>query len=366
MTEFTLHQSVEAALRKPTPSTDERIEAFLHTQGPRYLVGQNAESLAALEWLPFHGVIDDRAAPNTTWHKLPLVPMRAVPTEAWVLNCSTSIAPINVLNALNTAGLNKHLNLFDLLQHPSTPSTLRPSFLTEQTRDYTQHWKDWEHLYQRLADEASQRTLEDVLRFRLTADPRYMQNYHVRFQDQYFEDFLHLHHEVFVDAGGFDGDTTEEFCNRDPHYRKVFLIEPAATNMAAAKRRLANHRDIEFIEQGLSDQAANLSFDPEQGSASTVQAQGKHTIQVNTLDTLVQEPVTFIKMDLEGWELHALAGCKEHIQRHRPKLAISVYHQASHFREVLHTVLNMVPDYTVRLRHYTQGWSETVMFFTCE
>jgi hypothetical protein len=69
-------------------------------------------------------------------------------------------------------------------------------------------------------------------------------------------------------------------------------------------------------------------------------------------------------MDLEGWELRALAGCRQHIKNHKPKLAISVYHKASHFREVMDWVLSIHPNYTVRLRHYTQGWSETVMFFT--
>lgn len=136
--------------------------------------------------------------------------------------------------------------------------------------------------------------------------------------------------------------------------------------MAAARKRLAMQRDIVFMNMGLSDSAGELSFDPDAGSASSVSTGGTEKIVVNTLDATVHEPVTFIKMDLEGWELHALAGCREQIKQNKPKLAISVYHHASHFREVIQWVLSIHPDYRVRLRHYTQGWSETVMFFTCD
>ncbi len=68
-------------------------------------------------------------------------------------------------------------------------------------------------------------------------------------------------------------------------------------------------------------------------------------------------------MDLEGWELKALQGCREHILEDYPKLAISVYHSASDFWKVHQAIMAVRDDYSVYLRHYTEGWSETVMFF---
>ena len=38
-----------------------------------------------------------------------------------------------------------------------------------------------------------------------------MQDYTIKIDDQYMEDFLKLKKEVFVDAGGFDGDSTQNF-----------------------------------------------------------------------------------------------------------------------------------------------------------
>ena len=133
--------------------------------------------------------------------------------------------------------------------------------------------------------------------------------------------------------------------------------------MLAAKQRLQGYRSIDFLQLGLSDSNGELDFDPLAGSASAVGQTGSHKISVCTLDSQRAGPVSFIKMDLEGWELNALEGCKNHIAQHQPKLAIAVYHQACHFRQVWKYVRALNKNYKVYLRHYTQGWSETVMFF---
>jgi len=96
---------------------------------------------------------------------------------------------------------------------------------------------------------------------------------------------------------------------------------------------------------------------------SAVTSGAGEDVPVTTLDLAVAEPVSLIKMDLEGWEMKALAGGERHIRQDRPKLAIAVYHSASDFRDVWRYARSIHPDYKVYLRHYTQGWSETVMFF---
>ena len=62
-------------------------------------------------------------------------------------------------------------------------------------------------------------------------------------------------------------------------------------------------------------------------------------------------------------ELHAIEGASSKIQNEHPKLAIACYHKASHFWEILHKILNLNKNYKVYLRHYTQGWSETIIYF---
>ena len=68
-------------------------------------------------------------------------------------------------------------------------------------------------------------------------------------------------------------------------------------------------------------------------------------------------------MDLEGWEMNALQGSRGHIKLDRPKLAIAVYHHAKDLRLTYEYINKFDHEYKLYLRHYTQGWSETVMYF---
>ncbi len=68
-------------------------------------------------------------------------------------------------------------------------------------------------------------------------------------------------------------------------------------------------------------------------------------------------------MDLEGWEAQALEGSANIIKQNKPKLAIAVYHSSKDYISLYDYIMNINPDYNVYMRHYTEGWSETIMFF---
>lgn len=347
-------------------SAADAANAFFTPDRPagRFLLGRN-ENAAALLGNPaiaalVDGIVDDHAAASV-WCGKPVLRADDVPAPALVVNCSMSISPVSASRRLLALGL-APLHYADLLQ--ARPDLVpRPWFVADMRTDLQAHGSEWTALAERLADDASRAVLRDLIAYRTSADPCHMERYSVRLDEQYFEEFMPVHGETFVDAGGFDGDTTEQFCRRDPAYRGVFLFEPSVANIARARARLAGCRDIRFIDMGVSDVAGTLSFDPDSGSASAVSAAGTVAIPVTTIDDCIEEPVSFIKMDLEGWEMRALAGARRHIRTGHPKLAIAVYHRAADFREVPSFVLGLRNDYDVYLRHYSQGWSETVMFF---
>jgi len=166
-----------------------------------------------------------------------------------------------------------------------------------------------------------------------------------------------------TDGGGFNGDTANKFCLRYPDYRKIFFFEPSYTNIKAARDMLRNQRDVEFIQMGLSNTLGTSYFDSHAGSASAISDHGSEKIDVTCLDQHISDTITFIKMDLEGWELLALRGAVNHIVRDHPTLAISVYHKAGDFWRIYEFVTQVRNDYKVYLRYYSEGWSETVMFF---
>ena len=354
---------LEQALSRPAPDL-EASNAFLdsHRTEPRYAIGRNADSLTLHRLAPLDGIIDDYATQGELWHGIPLVHADSALKQGRVANCSTSIRPLDALERLRAAGFRTIASLAGIVQAAGGALPL-PSFVEAQRREMRDHADAWQSIHDELADDVSKQTLLDVLRFRLTADPGYMRDYRVRIEQQYFEDFMAYGGEVFVDAGGFDGDTAEAFATRYPDYRRILLFEPSDRNMAAARRRLSAFRDVAFYPFGLSDAPGRLRFDPGSGSASAISDSGEGEIAVETLDAAIDEPVTFIKMDLEGWELRALEGAKRHVRDDHPKLAIAAYHDAADLRRIRALVSSLRQDYQVFLRHYTQGWSETVLYF---
>jgi hypothetical protein len=74
------------------------------------------------------------------------------------------------------------------------------------------------------------------------------------------------------------------------------------------------------------------------------------------------EPVTFIKMDVEGAEPLALRGASRIIRSQKPRLAVCVYHHFSHLWEVPGMIHELVPEHRIYLRHHTNLEYETVCY----
>lgn len=103
-----------------------------------------------------------------------------------------------------------------------------------------------------------------------------------------------------------------------------------------------------------SGQLQSLSL---QASAS------ENSVPVVALDSyLAGERATFVKADVEGMEMALLQGARETIIRHRPKLAICVYHYPSDIPEITNYIRALVPDYQFALRHHSPQLMETVLY----
>ena len=331
--------------------------------GRRYLFGRNENSVALAKVIDIDYFIDDYAEQGTIWNGKPVVNSGAVPKQAIIVNCVYNSRPMTAHERIKSLGVSGVLAYSDLINGYPDLIPL-PNFIADTRADFQQNQSRWEALSSALADAQSRQVLDDVLSFRLTGDCTFMSPYSFRPREQYFEDFLGLgENDIFVDAGGYDGDTTEEFCRRYPGYKKVYLFEPSMNNLTNAKTRLKDYRNIEFVQLGVSDTEEKVFFNPDGGSASCISLAGSCQIDVTTLDRYVDKKVTFIKMDLEGWEIKALQGAKNHIVEDFPALAIAVYHNASDFWRIFEYVISLRKDYKVFLRHYTESWTETIMYF---
>jgi len=169
--------------------------------------------------------------------------------------------------------------------------------------------------------------------------------------------------EIFVDAGAYDGDTLMEFLDRTGgKFAKIFSFELDKDNFLRLEHTVdeleASIRDkITLCPVGLADEEKEIRYEKGggQGLNSCVieGGRGMNVGRIARLSELLKgEAVTFMKMDIEGFEMKALRGAEEMIRRHRPKLAVCVYHRPEHLWEVPLFLKKTVPDYKLYLRHH--------------
>lgn len=327
-----------------------------------FLLGRNELASQLSAKTKAIAIIDD-FTDETCWNGLPIVKLANIEKtdHVLVISCSLAVRPVSAIESIKQFNFD-YITFLDLYNDARLALAL--PFFDDARRDYLGNQKQYDWLRSMLNDEQSKKVFDDLVNFRNTGSFEYMKNYSVDILGQYFSKVIqYSENEVFIDAGAYDGQTSSEFIKHCPNYKSVYLFEPSKQNIDKAKNNLADYRNMNFIEKGLSNKAEVLRFHSNNGSASSIADDGDIEIQVDSLDNLVQEKVTFIKMDIEGAESLAIEGAKNHILNDHPKMAIAVYHKADDLWKIPQQVLAIRDDYDLYLRHYTEGTDETVMYF---
>jgi FkbM family methyltransferase len=219
--------------------------------------------------------------------------------------------------------------------------------------------------WRKLADPGSRRSFLSVLLYRLTWDSRWLDPVRLPYRDMYFfTDALLLGEgEVLVDGGAFDGDTAAAFLARTAGtHRHIHAFEADPVNLAPLRRRLAGMPRTTIHPVGLWSRSDTLRFSSGQGPGGRLGEGGDVAVPVRALDDLDLGPVTLIKLDIEGAEVPALEGAAETIRRHRPKLAVAVYHALEDFGMIPALIERLRPGSRYRLRHHSPLHHDTVLY----
>nr|WP_325212014.1 FkbM family methyltransferase [uncultured Oscillibacter sp.] len=227
-------------------------------------------------------------------------------------------------------------------------------------------------LYDTLADDKSRETLVSVLKGRLSGELAYFQGCCV--PDQYYpSDVIHLSEgEVMVELGSYDGGTLLEFIQRCPGYRAAYCFEPDVKLQpqlkAIEKQQAAQGKQVHVIPKGAWDCSTVLNLSSEGTSKGNTrildrgELERSYTIETAAVDEVVTEPVSYMKMDIEGAEMRALHGAEKQIRENHPKLAVCVYHKNEDILEIWDYLRKLVPEYRFYLRHHTMAGAETVLY----
>ena len=334
---------------------------FLSNDKPRYVLGRNEYAVSIANEVDIVGFIDDFTNEATFLGK-PVIKTKDIPPNSLVVSAVVYGRPLIALNKLKNRNL-PCLDYFAFGKY-SELNIKEPDALKGFAEDFQKNLAKYRWIYERLNDKKSKDLMSKLLNFRISRDLIYMEGIPFAQEFQYFEDFLNLQPgEVFIDVGGYDGQTSKDFIKRCPEYKSVHFFEPDPANFSEAKKNLSGYKSIFFYPIGLADKNDILRMDSGSGSSSKICEIGDIKINVDTIDNLIAEQITFIKMDIEGAEGLALKGTENHILQDHPKLAVCCYHKFDDFWRLPSQILSVRDDYNVYLRHYTEGITETVMFF---
>ena len=121
--------------------------------------------------------------------------------------------------------------------------------------------------------------------------------------------------------------------------------------------------NVNLIQAGLWNETTTLRFHAGGVGTSFLSNDGEIAVPVVTLDSIVKdEPVAFIKMDIEGSEMQALRGAANIIRRDKPLCAICIYHKPGDMLEISSYLKQLVPEYQFAIRHYAVTADETVLY----
>lgn len=333
---------------------------FIYSKRPKYVLGRNEFAASIAQQVAIDGFIDDFTT-ETSWHNKPIVPIQHVPKNAIVAISVVYGRPLTAINRVKEFNLD-YIDYFALKKY-SNLNLLQLSYLEGFEVDFRNNLQLYENTHNLLCDAESKKQFLDILTFRLTYDLEFMKNFKNIQDQQYFESFININdNAVFVDIGGFDGCTTYTFIQKCPHYTSIYFFEPDIHNLQKAQNLLVSYPGIYYYQLGLSNKAEKLHF-TNSGASSKIDHNGEITIHTDTLDNLISEPCTYIKMDVEGWEEKVIEGAQHTILNYKPQLAVCVYHKCDDLWKIPQQILSIRDDYKIYLRHYTEGITETVMYF---
>ena len=201
---------------------------------------------------------------------------------------------------------------------------------------------------------------------------RPLKSFHVDHDNMFFEPELIAidKDEVFVDCGAMDMSTSLEFAylSKDS-FRRIVAFDPDPICAEVCRDNLqffskAKRDSVVFLPYGLSDTDSMAPFERavEIGN-SRISPDGKENAPVRKLDDIEEcRDMTFLKVHTEGSEAAVLRGASETIERNRPKIAVSCYHNLQEMFEIPLLLRQLVPEYEMYMRHYSSGTSESVLY----
>lgn len=219
------------------------------------------------------------------------------------------------------------------------------------------HIDDYRWLYQHLKDYRSKKLLFAILYNWYDYDFTTLKELMDQTYCHYFDlDIVTCDQEILVDVGAYIGDSTLDFIHSYglDAYQKIYCYEMTDETFLNLQTNVKDYPNIVCCKKAVTDRQEVVSMDTNRvnASANVLVDNGNTFVETVTLDDDISEPITMVKMDIEGAETKALLGCRRHIVEDHPKLLLSVYHNHEDLWKIPKMIEEICPGYEFYLRFY--------------
>ena len=225
---------------------------------------------------------------------------------------------------------------------------------------YHAHLSELEQARALLSDALSRTIFDEVIAYKLSGKLEHLR----RAISDRAEDFATFvcpdELRVAVDLGAYDGDTVRELLSLRTKGSPltVYALEPDPKSFAKleAYAKEETRAKVSPICACAWDKEETLAFDGSHNRNASVLSARSHVLMgrpakslavaAKRLDDLVgNEPIDYIKFDVEGSEKEAIAGAKRTIEQNLPTLLVSLYHRSEDLFSLPLLLKAHFPDY---------------------
>lgn len=219
-----------------------------------------------------------------------------------------------------------------------------------------------------LADEASREVYAARIKALTTGEAGYLplsdhqEYYHPLVQPQYGD--------IMLDGGVSDMvDAQLQFAQSVGESGGIFGFEPIPAMAAIARKKLAAFPQYHLQTAGLGESTGQACFKNLRDSshlALNPDAGDSVSCRMTSVDDFVREHgldrTDCIKLDVEGAEMLALAGSRETILKHWPKLIVCLYHKPSDMIDIPLFIHDLAENYALYVAHSSCVFTDTILY----
>ena len=156
--------------------------------------------------------------------------------------------------------------------------------------------------------------------------------------------------EIILDIGTAEGLFPLDVIEKCSH---IYMIEPSKIFNNALKKTFSKFSEKTTIyHTAVGNFVGQIPFDENSLEGMISENNDLEKVCITTIDSLIGEKkITYLKADIEGYELEMLKGSELTIKTNKPKIAITTYHTQNNPTEIINLIKSFVPEYN----YYVKG-----------